>query len=181
MTSIYEFTYFDQLPTHKVIRDFVESKIRVDYDDLMTSDRLTKIISKVNMFILHYLEKKASSRQGKQSYTSKFWGMHAVTVRLNLIKQLLVYQLCIPYLYRTVARMGTIETLHPSSLQIKASPSLSSPVSYKNITERAKAIIIEAFSLFLISEESVIDEGKRNSFYSFLSLFMLNLSFLLVR
>jgi hypothetical protein len=59
--------------------------------------------------------------------------------------------------------MGTIENPQPAKVVSQSTPS---SVSYKNITERAKAIIIEAFTLFLISEESVIDEGKKQSFLS---------------
>lgn len=75
-----------------------------------------------------------------------------MTVRLNILKSALIYQLCIPQLYQMIG-MGTIDATQSRSSEDK--------IVYRDLVQRAKAIMIETFTLFLVAEEKRLgDEGE---------------------
>ena len=235
INPIFQKTYFGKYPNHPLIISFVQSKLSLTYDDLRCSKRLNKVINKVIYYLMNSNElmrlvspvKQAQSSSGKvfpsgaRSTLATSWGLHLLTIRLDLLKQLLIHQLCIPRLYEFLG-VGTIDNTvgesHSNSILSdywtfltgrsgQLSGKSSSPdqrqttetksnshlrrtnsygvesgwssiadeansskkkasemesltgSQYLNILERAKGIIIEAFSLFLISEEGNLSTG----------------------
>jgi hypothetical protein len=166
MKSPFSSTYFDNLPNHPQIIQFINSKISLDYADLNQSARLGRILNKIINFILNYIEKNTSRNR---SFVS-FWGLHAMTLKLNILKNLLIHQLCIPQLYQWIG-MGTVEndssvvfgwfskSASPRATDSPNSSQTTGKVHYQDFLERARAILIETFSLFVITEESHLSEG----------------------
>eukprot|EP01040_Poterioochromonas_malhamensis_P011145 gene11145-12144_t len=180
LPGVYSFTFFDHLPNHPALINFIDEKITITNEDLSNSNRLQKIINKVIVFLLSYFKNRVGGRgrqRVRQSHSPshasslRFWGLHAMTIKLNILKSILVHQLCIPQLFQILG-MGSVEesrqswrnwlshsATSSSSSSTSSAPSSSSRsgVVFGSLVERAKAIITETFSLFLFEEEEGSD------------------------
>jgi hypothetical protein len=158
---MYEKTFFDQLPNELRVVKFI-SNVKIEEDDLSNSSKLLKILTQTNDYVLKYFEQRYLSSDSKLA----FWGLHSIALKLEILKALLLHQLCIPQLYRILG-MGSESSgggeggiLGWFNSTVKEDNS----IQFTNFCDRAKALLIEAYSLLIITEESVATEGERALF-----------------
>lgn len=136
-------------------------ELELSIDDFRTSKQLHKLFDDIITILLN--EKKILASTGS----------HYITIRFKAMTSLLVHQLCIPHLFDILGIGIDLKGLvsgfwggakqniqSVSSSNIVAEEETASTRAKGRVIVRAKGIILEAFTLMKIFEESLVNPGK---------------------
>lgn len=93
------------------------------------------------------------------------WGTHFITIRLEAMQSLLVEQLCIPHLFDILGLGINVHGLMKRMFSSSSSTSSSGDDSMSShvMINRLKGILLEAFSLIKLAEESYLSVGGKST------------------
>lgn len=143
-------SYFGSMPYDP---DIIMVLDEVDWsiDFFRSSKQLRELLQDIISVLLN--EKKIISS----------WGTHFITIRLEAMQSLLVEQLCIPHLFDILGLginvHGMMKRLFSSSSAPSSSSGENNAASHLMLT-RLKGILLEAFTLIKLAEESCLSVTK---------------------
>jgi hypothetical protein len=159
-------SYFGQQPYDPDIVVILD-ELDLTIDDFRSSQRLRKLLQDVITILLN--EKKILPSKGS----------HFITIRLESMTTLLVNQLCIPHLFDVLGLGHELSSLlaglwsrplpEKSALKTESAPEKAQ----RKILVRAKGVILEAFTLIKLYEQSLATHGESLFLQFFLAFFSL--------